>query len=465
MPPNDAKPLRERLGGTSGRFLVGFNASISFSDLARCTSFGGHLSELRRRSVLITARDQLATALALVELDGISRRLAICPPDLSSKQLTWVCESAGIDAIVSDYEAPIEHENSCERWHIDCCAGMKPVDHMPVGHERSEWLLLTSGTTGAPKILAHDLQSLTASTKVDNYSERPVVWGCFYDIRRFAGLQVFLQATLGGGSLVLAGGDESLEGYLARLIAHSATHISGTPSQWRRVLMSPLAKRLAPRQLTLGGEIVDQAILDGLRSFYPNSRITHIYASTEAGVGFAVNDGLEGFPASMVGSRRGGVEAEVEDGSLRLRSGRAANRCVGGDGSAVQDEGGFVDTGDSVALRGDRYYFLGRRTGAINVGGLKVYPEEVEAVINRHPKVRMSRVRSRKNPMTGNIVVAEVVLIGDHSQTTTIRTAELEGEILQICRKALAQHKCPATIRFVPSLDVAPTGKLARHHA
>ncbi len=42
------------------------------------------------------------------------------------------------------------------------------------------------------------------------------------------------------------------------------------------------------------------------------------------------------------------------------------------------DEDGFVDSGDIVELRGDRYYFVGRRGGIINVGGLKVHPEEVE---------------------------------------------------------------------------------------
>ena len=53
--------------------------------------------------------------------------------------------------------------------------------------------------------------------------------------------------------------------------------------------------------------------------------------------------------------------------------------------TALADEDGFVDTGDMLELRGDRYYFAGRREGIINVGGQKVHPEEVEAVINRHP--------------------------------------------------------------------------------
>ena len=76
----------------------------------------------------------------------------------------------------------------------------------------------------------------------------------------------------------------------------------------------------------------------------------------------------------------------------------------------LADKDGFVDTRDMVELRGDRYYFVGRRDGVINVGGLKVHPEEVEAVINRHPGVQMSLVKARKNPFTGAVVVADVVV-------------------------------------------------------
>src|SRR5437773_3368312 len=214
--------------------------------------------------------------------------------------------------------------------------------------------------------------------------------------------------------------------------------------------MSPAARAIGPRYIRLSGEIADQGILNALRSFYPQARIGHAFASTEAGVGFDVNDGLEGFPASLVGAA-GHVQIKVEDGSLRLRSTRGAARSLSDDSPLTDDEG-FVDTGDMVEHRGDRYYFLGRRSGLINVGGLKVYPEEVEAAINRHPAVRMSRVRSRRSPMTGSLVVADVVLKGDSdSSGAGGEMVDFKREILQLCRDNLAPHKIPATIRFVPA--------------
>jgi len=227
--------------------------------------------------------------------------------------------------------------------------------------------------------------------------------------------------------------------------------------------MSPSARAITPRYIRLSGEIADQAILNTLRSFYPQAAIGHAFASTEAGVAFEVNDGLEGFPASLV-SKREEVEMKVEDRSLRIRSARTAFRYVGEESSALMDDEGFVDTGDIVELRGDRYYFLGRRSGVINVGGLKVYPEEVETLLNQHPAVRMSCVRSRRNPITGSLVVADVVLKWNLDPAVG-RVAELKREILNICRETLPRHKVPTLLNFVPSLAVAETGKIARHNA
>jgi acyl-CoA synthetase (AMP-forming)/AMP-acid ligase II len=248
-----------------------------------------------------------------------------------------------------------------------------------------------------------------------------------------------------------------------RAATHGVTHISGTPSHWRRALMSPSARQITPRYVRLSGEIVDQVILDNLRAFYQDATIVHAFASTEAGVGFEVRDGLAGFPASLVSDRGSEVELKIEDGSLRIRSPRNAVRYLGGLAETLADDDGFIDTRDMVELRGDRYYFIGRRDGIINVGGLKVHPEEVEAVINRHPSVQVSLVHGRRNPITGALVVADIVVKSDSNVSeTNPGNQRIKSDILESCRHALAPYKVPVLVRFVPSLEVAPNGKLAR---
>jgi acyl-CoA synthetase (AMP-forming)/AMP-acid ligase II len=222
--------------------------------------------------------------------------------------------------------------------------------------------------------------------------------------------------------------------------------------------MSRSARAIAPRYIRLSGEIADQGILTALRDFYPQASVGHAFASTEAGVGFEVKDGLEGFPASVVGAFETSTSS-VDSGRYGLfltECGVSARRGT----LEVTDAQGFVDTGDVVERRGDRYYFRGRKSGVINVGGLKVYPEEVEAAINQHPTVRMSRVRSRRSPITGALVEADVVLTEPAGDS---EAHDLKREILEMCRNSLAPHKIPATIRFVPALEIAAAGKLARH--
>jgi acyl-CoA synthetase (AMP-forming)/AMP-acid ligase II len=226
-------------------------------------------------------------------------------------------------------------------------------------------------------------------------------------------------------------------------------------------MMMPAAALIAPRYVRLSGEIADQAVLDALRAAFPDAIVAHAYASTEAGVGFDVNDGLAGFPVDYIGRERGGVGMKIVDGTLRIRSCGAANGYVGGE--PLVDAARFVDTGDIVERRGERFYFAGRRGGIINVGGLKVHPEEIEAVINRHPSVRMSLVQGRQNPVTGSIVVADVVLKGERpAAERSPEQIALKDDILRLCRDTLPRHKVPAAISFVLALQVATIGMLMR---
>jgi acyl-coenzyme A synthetase/AMP-(fatty) acid ligase len=421
---------------------------------------GRTLSDARQVVALTEFAAQTCLDGRLGELSGIARRMLLCPPDLAADHISTLVEDAAIDAVVTD--RPAEWAAS----GIDLVVpAQTPVRAAPRAQtERAtEWLMLTSGTSGVPKIVGHTLEGLTGAIVADGPARgTPPVWATFYDIRRYGGLQIFLRAIIGGGSMVLSVPGEPVAESVARLREKAVTHISGTPSHWRKLLMSGAASDFSPRYVRLSGEIADQAVLDGLSRAFPAASIGHAYASTEAGVGFAVNDGLEGFPAAMIETNRDGVEMKVEDGSLRIRSTRAAHAYVGRQAGALTDAEGFVDTGDMVERRGDRYHFVGRRGGIINIGGLKVHPEEIEAVINRHAEVRMSRARSRRSPITGAIVVADVILAdGDRAG----RNNEIRNEILADCRASLAPHKVPAVIRFVPSLDVTAAGKLARHDA
>jgi acyl-coenzyme A synthetase/AMP-(fatty) acid ligase len=461
MSPREIFALRDYLDPSlKGRTLSDARRVVSLTDITRQTCLVGRPRQISGRSVLLAVADQLLSALAMIEIDGVGRRMLLCPPDLRADHVRTLIEDAEIDAIVTDEPA---RWTDADVYLVVAARAPERTGTQAKTERPTEWLMLTSGTSGVPKIVNHSLEGLTGAIVADGPARgAPPVWATFYDIRRYGGLQIFLRAVIGGGSMVLSEPGEPIADYVARLRDKAVTHISGTPSHWRKLLMSGAAAGFSPRYVRLSGEIADQAVLDGLRRAFPEASIGHAYASTEAGVGFAVNDGLEGFPVAMIGESRDGVEMKVVDGSLRIRSRRTAHAYVGPQAAALTDSDGFVDTGDMVELRGDRYHFVGRRGGIINIGGLKVHPEEIEAIINRHAEVRMSRARSRRSPITGAIVVADVILA---ESCDVGRSDDIREKILADCRASLAPHKVPAMIKFVAELDVTTAGKLARHDA
>jgi acyl-coenzyme A synthetase/AMP-(fatty) acid ligase len=441
--------------------IHGAGATVPLAALGRQSFLGGQLEALRGRTVLLATREQLSAALALLELDGVARRIVVCTPDLAAAHFPAVIAASGADCWVRDATGPVD---GVDDLPLTVTTSDTPMDLGTARRQShlTEWVLLTSGTSGAPKLVLHTLASLTSVLARRPPARGSALWSTFYDIRRYGGLQIFLRA-MHTGSLVLSAPKEPVADFLARARAAGVTHISGTPSHWRQVLMSGAATTLAPQYVRLSGEIADHGILDSLRAVYPQARIAHAFASTEAGVAFEVDDGLAGFPASLVGATGAEIELRVVDDTLRIRSPGNATRYLGEGAPPLKASDGFVDTGDRLTLRDGRYHFAGRAGGVINVGGLKVHPEEVEAVINAHPWVHMSLVRSRRNAITGAIVTAEVVIAAAGAGRGTPPAAEvLRRELTDRCRRSLAPHKVPAMIRIVPTLEVSASGKLVR---
>jgi acyl-coenzyme A synthetase/AMP-(fatty) acid ligase len=440
-------------GDLSAKMLHGAAGSVSLEIASRCTGFSNR-EDLRDRSVLIGTEDQLTTSLVLIELDGIARRIILCPPGLDEAYLAGIVQQAEVDTIISGEDRSVLSTPGPRA--ISYAGASLPNKSNSEMMRETEWVLTTSGTTGAPKLVAHTLRGLVGAIGPTAASRQAPVWATFYDIRRYGGLQIFLRAIVGGASMIFSHAGEPLDEHLHRLARHGVTHVSGTPSHWRRVLMSPERALISPNYVRLSGEIADQALLNALKEAFNPADVSHAYASTEAGVAFNVTDGLEGFPVGFIADSQGSdVEMKIAEGSLRIRSDRTARGYIG-TAEQLHDVDGFVDTGDMVEQRGDRYYFVGRRGGIINVGGMKVHPEEVESVINAHPLVRMSRVSARKNPITGALVQAEIVL------NAGARQLGVTQEIAALCRANLPPHKIPSRITVVDQLAVTSGGKLAR---
>lgn len=316
----------------------------------------------------------------------------------------------------------------------------------------TRWHLPTSGSTGKPKWVAHNLASLARTVKANAEVGATVRWGLLYNPLRFAGLQVVLQALIGGSILVVPADRSDLTTTIAEFESHQVNALSATPSFWRKLLLAGLVDDLNLQFISMGGEIADEVLLATLKEKHPRARITHIYASTEAGVGFAVSDGQAGFPATFLENPPQGVQLKVDThGQLLVRPGDSTTSYV--DGSRLTDGEGWIATSDLVERRGSRYCFLGRANHVINVGGNKVHPREIEAVALGVPGVALARVQAKQSPIVGQ--VPELIVEPDFSAD---RPA-LQDQILERCRAELPREKWPARVVFVDKLPLSEAGK------
>lgn len=399
--------------------------------------------EFRGKSVALCFSDSNLLARAIVALDGSASRFLLLAPGTASELGAQLIAQFGADVVLTDEDA--------EQLTIDRAADVATA-----------WVIPTSGTTGTPKLVAHTFRSLTRTVKSNAEIGRQFRWGQLYDLARFAGLQVFLNSILSGSTLVFTRSGDPLGERVAHLAKHGCNAISATPTLWRKILMTAEACELHPRQITLGGEIVDQPILNALRAQFPKARISHIYASTEAGAAFTVNDGLSGFPRKLLDLPPAGLELKVNaEGFLLIRPELREQSYLAGDtrlGSAqIFDEDGFVNTGDLVRLTDDRAFFLGRANGTINVGGNKVPPEEVESVLHTIPGVRVARVYGKRSSITGTLVAADIQVEAGVTELDALRRA-----IASYCAESLPGYKVPAMIRFVSEIETNGTGKVVR---
>ena len=297
--------------------------------------------------------------------------------------------------------------------------------------------LQTSGSTGRPKWVSHQPEDLRARISAGPPQAR---WLLSYGAGSFAGLQVILSAAIGGHHLVVPAATPTIGDLAALAAQHRITHLSGTPTFWRAFLMALGVVDLPLATATLGGEATDQALLDALGARFPTARLRHLYATTELGTVFSVADGSAGFPAAWLETDRNGVRLTITDHDTL---------------AVARDGGAFQDTGDRVVVVENRVLFRGRLDAMVNIGGVKIWPEEVEAHLLQLPFVRDALVSARPSPITGSILVADLVLADPEAQAAC-------EPLVKAHLERLPRAARPAMIRYKSALPTGQTGKKLR---
>jgi acyl-CoA synthetase (AMP-forming)/AMP-acid ligase II len=178
-----------------------------------------------------------------------------------------------------------------------------------------------------------------------------------------------------------------------------------------------------------------EGTLARLRDAFPDVKLQQTYGLIEVGVLRSKSKDDGSLWVKLGGE---GYETRVVDDILQIRT-RATIIGYLNAPTPITPDGWFI-TGDAVLVDGDYFRVLGRKSELINVGGEKVYPAEVESVIESMENVAEATVYGEKNPLVGNIVCAKV------RPSEPVDATEFAAQVKGFCAERLERFKVPVKV-------------------
>jgi len=299
-------------------------------------------------------------------------------------------------------------------------------------------ILFSSGSTGQPKAMIHNLDRLLANYR--DRRPRRLVMMVLLMFDHIGGLNTLFHAVATGTVLVVP--DRREADHVCDLIETRGVHVlPASPTFLNLMLMSGgLADRnmKSLKIITYGTEPMPEGLLRRLRDALPRVRFVQTFGTSETGITQTTSKSSE---STLLRISDPNIEYRVEGGELWLRSGTQILGYLNHDMDRFTEDGWF-QTGDIVEETEDCYLrIVGRKEEVINVGGQKVLPSEVETVLMEMPEIADCVVRGAANAITGQAVEAEVVLAAGESE------AGIKSKVRRHCRNRLDSFKIPARIR------------------
>ncbi len=387
--------------------------------------------------------------------------VVVTPGDASFEALAWLFGAAAIGAVV----APLRTERADEMagWKNFVDVAWQVRGGIVRGGGGGKWspqavrifgelharkqpglILATGGTTGAPKLLLHDLAALLAAVPVKDGRARRTLPLMRFD--HIGGLDMAWRA-LAGGQVLVAPPPEFSPATVARTVArHQVEVLPATPSFLNLLLLAGMDRTHdmgSLRVVPYGAEPMPPGLLARLRTAWPQVEFVQRYGTSETGAlpVRAVGDGLE------LVTEVPGYAWKIVEGELWVQSPARALGYLSDQSDGLAADGWFK-TGDLAEQGPDGgIRVLGRRSDLINVGGEKVRPSGVEAVLLGHPEVADCRVFAVPNALLGQVVAAEVVWRGPERDAVAVKRVlhAWAGEALPNCHR-------PAVVRLVAAI-------------
>ena len=298
-------------------------------------------------------------------------------------------------------------------------------------------ILFSSGSAGRSKAALHDLTGILEKFKVRRNKQRAITF-LLYD--HIGGVNTMLYTLSNGGCMITVQDRnpakvlEAVEKYRVELLPTSPTFIN-------MILLSEGYKHhdlSSLRTITYGTEPMPESTLKRFHELLPEITLQQTYGLSEVGILRSKSKSSDSLWVKIGGK---GFETRVVDGILQIKAESAMLGYLNAPSPFTED--GWFITGDEVEVDGDYFRILGRRSELINIGGEKVYPAEVESVIQQIENVAEVTVHGEKNPIMGNIVCANVLLLEPEDSKAAIL------RIKKYCRKHMPTFKVPVKVNIV----------------
>ena len=304
------------------------------------------------------------------------------------------------------------------------------------GQESPGLILFSSGSTGESKAALHDLAPMLEKFRVLRHSRRAITFLLFDHIGGFNTLMY----NLSNGGCTVTINDRSADAVCAAIERHKVELLPTSPTFINLLLVSEAYTKydLSSLELvTYGTEPMPEKTLKRFNELFPEITLQQTYGLSEVGIMRSKSKASDSLWVKLGGE---GFETRVVDGKLEIKAKSAMLGYLNAP-SPFTDDGWFI-TGDVVEVDGEYFRILGRESEIINVGGEKVYPAEVEGVLESMDEVEAAIVRAEPHPITGQIVTA-VVNLHDTTAANDFR------KVMRVyCKDKLERFKIPQKVEI-----------------
>jgi len=387
----------------------------------------GHLDDIGRGDVVALIGDLNAISIANF-LSLVDRGTVVVPlvrETVSSHE--YYFDSALVDWIVHDRQA-------VKRTHRDensLLSGLRRQGNPGL-------VLFTTGTTGRPKAILHDMSHFLRRYRTPRPALRTLG---FLQFDHIGGINTLLHTIFNLGTIV-SPRSRAISDVLEAIASHEVQVLPTTPTFLRLMLLSDCIPTLIPKSLeviTYGTERMDSSTLQIIADLLPDIDLRQTYGMSELGILRVKSKSRDSLFMKVGGE---GVETRVVDDVLEIRSDSRMVGYLNADDPFSAD--GWYRTGDVVETSGEYLKMIGRVGDVINVGGLKFMASDVERVIMEIPSVEFVKVTAKENPITGQHVEADIQLQS---------SSELdESSLRDLLRLQLPKHMMPRRL-VIKSLD------------